>query len=285
MKPPVIRRHAIAATAALAACLSTSLVFGQGSPEVTLTRLDCGAEPEPMDVRGFSDTYAHEQLKLQLTYSCYLIRHGDEYMIWDAGNPLGSSSEAPKTSIVDLLSRLNVAIDKVKYLGISHNHHDHIGQAGSLPQATLLIGRGDWEMVASPEPQGNMSAEEFARWRAPFAPWISGGSKVEALRRDKKDVFGDGTVVMLSTPGHTPGHHSLLVRLKQMGNVLLSGDLTHYRENYDDNGVPTWNSNRADTLASLDRFKRIATNLRATVIIQHDPRDVGKLPAFPAAAR
>lgn len=67
--------------------------------------------------------------------------------------------------------------------------------------------------------------------------------------------------------------------------MLLSGDLTHFRENYETDGVPTWNSNRADTLASLNRFKEIARNLRATVIIQHDPRDIGKLPAFPDAAR
>jgi len=238
-----------------------------------------------MDVRGFSDTYAYEDLKIQLTYSCYLIQHGSDYMIWDTGNPLGSAAEAPKASIVELLGRLNLTIDRVKYLGISHNHHDHIGQAGSLPTATLLIGRADWDMLTAAQPREGMNAEEFSNWRAPFAPWITGGSKIETLRRDKKDVFGDGTVVMLSTPGHSPGHHSLLVRLKQMGNVLLSGDLTHFRENYEDNGVPTWNFNRADTLASLDRFKRIAKNLHATVIIQHDPRDVGKLPVFPAAAK
>ena len=67
--------------------------------------------------------------------------------------------------------------------------------------------------------------------------------------------------------------------------MLLSGDLTHFRENYETDGVPTWNSTRADTLASLNRFKEIARNLHATVIIQHDPRDIGKLPAFPDAAR
>jgi hypothetical protein len=69
-----------------------------------------------------------------------------------------------------------------------------------------------------------------------------------------------------------------------MGNVLITGDLTHFRENYESNQVPTWNTSRADTLASLDRFRQIAGNLKALVIIQHDPRDVGKLPAFPAAA-
>jgi glyoxylase-like metal-dependent hydrolase (beta-lactamase superfamily II) len=89
----------------------------------------------------------------------------------------------------------------------------------------------------------------------------------------------------LNTPGHTPGHHSLLVKLKETGNVLITGDLAHFHENYDGNGVPWFNFSRADSLASLDRFKKIAANFKATVIIQHDARDVGKLPAFPAAAK
>jgi glyoxylase-like metal-dependent hydrolase (beta-lactamase superfamily II) len=100
-----------------------------------------------------------------------------------------------------------------------------------------------------------------------------------------KDVFGDGTVTLLATPGHTPGHHSVLVKLRQMGNVLISGDLAHFHENYDTNGVPPFNTGRAETLASLDRFKKIAANMKATVIIQHDGRDVAKLPAFPASAK
>jgi hypothetical protein len=70
-----------------------------------------------------------------------------------------------------------------------------------------------------------------------------------------------------------------------MGNVLITGDLAHFRENYETNGIPSFNTDRAASLASLDRFKRIATNLKATVIIQHDERDVTKLPAFPAAAK
>jgi N-acyl homoserine lactone hydrolase len=119
---------------------------------------------------------------------------------------------------------------------------------------------------------------------ATFAPWIKGGSKVEPVSGDK-DVFDDGTVVMLNTPGHTPGHHSLMVKLKEKGYVLLSGDLAHFRENYDTNGVPVFNTDHTYTLGSLDRFKKIAANLKATVIIQHDQRDVGKLPVFPASAK
>jgi N-acyl homoserine lactone hydrolase len=158
----------------------------------------------------------------------------------------------------------------------SHYHGDHVGQVASFPNATLLIGKGDWEVLTSPNPGPAANP-------APFANWISGGGKVEPVPLDK-DVFGDGTVIMLNTPGHTPGHHSLLVKLKEMGNVLISGDLAHFRENYDSNGVPTFNTSHAETLASFDRFKKIAANLKATVIIQHDARDIGKLPAFPAAA-
>jgi hypothetical protein len=93
---------------------------------------------------------------------------------------------------------------------------------------------------------------------ATFAPWIKGGSKVEPVSGDK-DVFDDGTVVMLNTPGHTPGHHCLLVKLKEKGYVLLSGDLVHFQENYDTNGVPMFNTDRMaetkkDALTAFDAF-------------------------------
>ena len=262
------------------ALVSLSALAQQKTAEVTLTRLECGtgrsSDPGELNVR-FSDTYAHGDLKLQLVYSCYLIKHGDEYMIWDAGQPMTAGAVAPKVSLVDLLGQLNLKPEQIKYVGISHYHGDHIGQVASLPKSTLLIGKGDWDVLTSPKPLPGANPE-------PFANWIKGEGKAEPVQLDK-DVFGDGTVLMLNTPGHTPGHHSLLVKLPQTGNVLLTGDLAHFRENYDKNGVPAFNINRAETIASLDRFKQIATNLKATVIIQHDQRDLGKLPAFPAAAK
>lgn len=271
---------------ALALALSASGALAQAAPaEVTLTRLECGNAPAPVSVAAFNDTYATADLKLQLTYSCYLVRRGDAYLVWDTGNPMGAGPTAPKVSLVDQLARLGVTPGQVKYVGVSHYHGDHTGQAASLPGATLLVGKGDWDVIAGASAPAGMTAEAFEKMRAPFAPWRTGGGAVEAVGGDKKDVFGDGRVVMLSLPGHTPGHFGLLVRLKDMGNVLLTGDTTHFHENYAIDGVPTWNTNRADTLASLDRFKKIAATLKATVIIQHDPRDVAKLPAFPKAAR
>jgi N-acyl homoserine lactone hydrolase len=254
-----------------------SALLAQATPTVTLTRLACGTNAAPTDVGGrMSDTYAFSGLKVQLTFSCYLIRHGDDYMVWDTGNPVGTTATAPKTSLVDLLKQVEVTPAQVKYVAISHYHGDHTGQVSAFPGATLLIGKGDWDVVSDPKSAPAVSA--------PFTNWISGGGKSEPLAGDK-DVFGDGKVVILNTPGHTPGHHSLLVRLDGMGPVLITGDLAHFHENYDSNGVPTFNTDRAATLASLDRFKKIAANLHATVIIQHDARDVAKLPAFPAAAK
>ena len=182
-----------------------------------------------------------------------------------------------KTSLVDFLAKIDVKPDQIKYVGISHYHADHTGQIASFPKATLLIGAKEWDAISSPKPAEGVNFK-------PFESWIKGDSKVEPQALDK-DVFGDGTVIMLATPGHTPGHHSLLVKLRQTGNVLISGDLAHFHENYDTNGVPPFNTGRAETLASLDRFKKIAANMKATVIFQHDGRDVAKLPAFPAAAK
>jgi glyoxylase-like metal-dependent hydrolase (beta-lactamase superfamily II) len=253
----------------------------QTAPEMSLTRFDCGKTTTLPDVSRFSDVAAFKGLSIQLTFSCYLVKHGSDYLVWDTGNPSAAGGNtaptAPKLSLVEQLALLNLKPEQIRYVAVSHYHGDHIGQAASFPDATLLIGKGDWDVLTDtkPNPLANPAS---------VAHWISGGGKVEPVSGDK-DIFGDGSVIMLNTPGHTPGHHSLLVKLAEKGNVLITGDLAHFRENYDSNGVPTFNTNRADTLASLDRFKQLASNLKATVIIQHDARDIDKLPAFPAAAK
>ena len=271
----------LAAAVLASACIGTASAAAQSAPELSLTRFDCGKTSTVADVSRFSDVAAFKGLSIQLTFSCYLIKHGSDYLVWDTGNPPATGSApaptAPSSSLVDQLAQLHLKPEQITFVGISHYHGDHIGQLASFPGVTLLIGKGDWDAVNGPAPNPGVDPKNFAHW-------ISGGGKVEPLLGDK-DVFGDGSVIMLSTPGHTPGHHSLLVKLGDKGNVLITGDLAHFRENYDSNGVPTFNTSRAETLASLDRFKQLAKNLNATVIIQHDARDIGKLPVFPASAK
>ena len=263
---------------AAGACVFAGLAAPAQAADMALTRLDCGTPQAPTPVnQRFSDTYAYGDLKLQFVFSCYLIKHDNDYLLWDTGHAMTAPNVAPKVSIVDQLAKLDVKPEQIKYVGISHYHADHTGQVASFPKSTVLIGAKEWEAITAPKPAAGVNFK-------PFEGWIKGENKVEPLALDK-DVFEDGSVIVLRTPGHTPGHQVLLVKLPQTGAVVLVGDAIHFRENYDAFGVPGFNFDRAQTVASMERIKQIATNLKATIIIQHDARDVEKLPVFPASAK
>lgn len=270
-------RRLAAGLAALIACQAPAAAQ---EPELALWRLDCGEFEVPDYNAFFSDTFDYPSEPKRIVDSCYLIRHGDRYMLWDTGlpaaligNPEGGASL--RTTIRDQLARIDVRPEQIELIGISHYHFDHLGQAADFPQAKLVIGKDDLAILRNES--GQFIQPELLR------PWLQDGSEVMAVGSDV-DVFHDGRVVMLKMPGHTPGHYSLLVRLAS-GPVLLSGDLYHFTEQVENRGVPPFNHDRADTLASFDRYQRVARNLGARAIIQHEPADVAKLPAFPEAAR
>ena len=137
-----------------------------------------------------------------------------------------------------------------------------------FPTARLIIGKADFDGVKGKDD--------------PFGPWRKAGANVTTAEGDL-DVFGDGSVVAYFLPGHTPGHMALLVRLK-IGPVLLSGDVVHGHDTLALKAVPTFNTDRAQSLASMERFEKLAKETGAKVIIQHEPQDIAKLPAFPKAA-
>jgi glyoxylase-like metal-dependent hydrolase (beta-lactamase superfamily II) len=263
------------------AAVSALLVSAAPAPApLSLWRLDCGSIAIK-NLSVFSDTFLYAGEQKTLTASCYLIRNGDKLLLWDTGldgaligkpqtDDFGTSSLRER--VVPQLARIGVKPADVIFVGISHYHDDHTGQAADFPGATLLIGKADYAVVK----QWPSAAKRFAHW-------LTGGGKVEEVAGDK-DVFGDGRVTILAMPGHTEGHQALLVQLAS-GPVLLSGDQYHFTEQVANRGVPTFNTDRAQTLASMDRFERIAANLKAKVIIQHEPGDIARLPAFPEAAQ
>lgn len=253
---------------------------------LSLWRLDCGDFVIKDYNAFFSDTLAYKPGEAKdITSSCYLIRHGDRYMLWDTGvaetfitAPVDNPAQTIrlKRSLVDQLAELKVRPEQIEIVGISHFHADHIGQAARFPKAKLVIGAGDLAALKATPPDPRLQPDLLK-------PWLQEGGEAQAAAGDV-DIFKDGRVVMLNMPGHTPGHHALLVRLAS-GPVLLTGDLYHFHEQVPLKGVPPFNTDRADTLASMDRFDKLAANLRAKVIIQHEPGDISKLPAFPEAAR
>ena len=90
----------------------------------------------------------------------------------------------------------------------------------------------------------------------PHINFVSFSLKVICMRvgTAEADVFGDGSVTLVSTPGHTPGHQSLLVHLKNSGFIILSGDVVHSEENFEKNRVPSLNTNNAESIASMQKI-------------------------------
>lgn len=258
----------------------------RAAADLELWRLDCGSIVVK-DLSSFSDTFAYKGESRTLTDSCYVIRHGADYLLWDTGLPaalIGKTLDvtqplAPSLS-VDIptqLAKIGIKPEQIGIVGISHNHFDHLGQASTFAKATLMIGAADWESLhENPLPFGVMPAL--------VQPWMDGKAKIDPVSGDR-DVFGDGSVTMLAMPGHTKGETALLVKLPQSGPVLLSGDVVHFEEQIGNNGVPPFNIDRAESLASMERMNRIAKQLNAKLVVQHDADDIGKLPAFPASAR
>src|SRR2546423_15215625 len=127
-------------------------------------------------------------------------------MVWDTGFAPGSNPNAPKVGIVERLAEVKVKPEQVKYVGISHFHGDHTGQLAPFANATLLIGKGDWDGITAIPPMQGADAAGFKDWTGENAP------KVEAPT-PAKDVWGAGPGRGIRTPGPTPGHASPPVRV------------------------------------------------------------------------
>lgn len=278
-------RHLTVAALALGLTLSTDIAAEPVAPPIVkLWRLDCGSFTAPKD--AFSDLLSHPSERAGYVDSCYLIRHGKDLLLWDAGLPLALldkpvDSSTPvhmrlTVSIAAQLARLGFKPTDVTVLGISHMHSDHTGQASVFSGARLMMDRSDFEAL-------RQTPSSFFTEPSTLRPWLNGKAAKELVSGDH-DVFGDGSVVMVALPGHTSGNHGLLVRLARKGPVLISGDALHSPEQLTSHAMPPSNVSRSDSLASADRIAGIARDARATLIVQHDPGSVAKLPAFPKGA-
>jgi glyoxylase-like metal-dependent hydrolase (beta-lactamase superfamily II) len=142
---------------------------------------------------------------------------------------------------------------------VSHGHADHVANANEYAGATLLLQKAEWNSMFGAEAQ-----------KLPlFAVYGALESSKSILLEGDRDVFGDGTVVIKSTPGHTPGHQSLFIKLVRTGPVLLTGDLYHYAAERTLKAVPA-RDNREQTIASRASIDELLRNSGAQLWIQHD---------------
>lgn len=268
------------ATMCLVAALWSSMAFA--GPPVRLYTLDCG-RIDFTDMHVFSDTGEHDGEQGAMPVPCFLIRHGTDWMLWDAGlgdeiaaSPAGQVKvglhfRVPRT-LASQLAMLGLQPDDIHYVGLSHLHADHSGNARLFPHATFLVAPAELAWASQVPPPDGVLLDRVAAVQAANIVPVPGDL----------DVFGDGTVQMISTPGHTPGHHALMVKLPHAGVVLLSGDVAHFKVNYDHALVPTDNVNRADTIASIGRLHGLAAHYHAKVVIQHASNVFEQMPKLPA---
>jgi glyoxylase-like metal-dependent hydrolase (beta-lactamase superfamily II) len=253
----------IAVVAALSICCATASAQTRTGVD-KLYILNCG-EGVAGDISRWSPG-VNAGKSMDFVDNCYLIQHRHGYLLWDTGvadaiaaMPNGQAPSDPRMThwrrpktLASELEAVGVKPTDIKYLAISHSHPDHIGNVSLFPQAMLLVQKAEYEW---PTPFG------AGRFR-PEHPVI----KLEG----DHDVFGDGSVTILATPGHTPGHQSLLVKLPKTGALVLSGDAVHFKSNWDNRGVPSANTDKDQTLASMQRIADVIRNEKAQLWINHD---------------
>ena len=197
--------------------------------------------------------------------NCYLIKHSQGWLLWDTGvadaiagmpdgqrpaDPGATHWRLPRT-LAAQLEQLGVRPSEIQFVGVSHSHPDHAGNVAIFPQATLLVQKAEYD------------------WPGPAGPRFKPEMRVSKLEGDH-DVFGDGSVTIISTPGHTPGHQSLRVRLARTGTLVLSGDAVHFKDNWDNRRVPAFNYDKEQTVASMKRLADILEKDRAQLWINHN---------------
>jgi N-acyl homoserine lactone hydrolase len=205
---------------------------------------------------------------------CYLIRHPQGLFMWDTGLS-DSIYNLPEHTLVSgrfrfvvenplraQLAQIGIQPEDVSCLAFSHLQIDHAGNTSMFPNAEILIQAKEYEIAFGSE------AEDWGYRRVDYETLAN--RKIVHITGDR-DVFGDGSVMILSAPGHTPGHQILLVNLPQSGPVMLSGDLYYAPKDPIEGWMPAWNYDQDQTHQTMEHLQSIAKEKNARWIINHDP--------------
>ena len=261
-----------------------------------LYMLDCGLI-EISDLDGFSSAGDYAGISDTFADTCWLLRHPKGNFLWDLGLPTGLVGSGQQTSGVFTLSMERTLTDQLVEVGlftsdidmisISHSHFDHSGQADQFQSSKWIVHADEYAAMFPPasEGEGETSGEAAESDEGSPNPYVDFASLEREEFTGEYDVFGDGSAIIIPTPGHTAGHTSLLVNLPETGPVFLAGDLYHRIESRKLKRVPRFNADEAMTLASMELFEARAAADGARIIIQHELDDVADLPKAPLPIR
>ncbi|HTT40237.1 MAG TPA: N-acyl homoserine lactonase family protein [Burkholderiales bacterium] len=254
-----------------------------------LYRLDCGrsvANDESVWTPG-----ENVGRSVKFSSTCWLVKHGSNWLLWDTGvpesalnNPAGWST-LPKLivyhldrSLTDQLGEIGLKPSDITIVAISHTHGDHIGNMHLFPDSRVVMQRAEYTWINSDGDAPNDNVRQLLA----LARNLMGTPKHLQLIDGDTDVFGDGSVTLVFTPGHTPGSQSLLVHLKNSGFIILSGDVAHSEENFEKDAVPSLNTDKAESIASMEKIRRMIATYKAKFFINHDKEQTDTLKLLPA---
>ena len=279
------------ALVAAASASSRGQARAQPPKSARLYVFDCG-RLEGGDVSRFR-LKREEMATTDMSVACYLVVHPKGTLIWDAGavpdtdikpgaGPmryrivLPNAAERFVTTERTLKSQLaaaGYAPSDITYLALSHYHYDHTANANEFAASTWLVRPIERDTMFADKPPDLLQPSTYSALR---------NSKTVTIKTDDYDVFGDGTVVLKATPGHTPGHQVLFVKLLKTGPVVVAGDLYHYPEERALNRIPTFDADERQTAASRAELDVFLKKTGAQLWIQHDFNANARLKKAPA---
>jgi N-acyl homoserine lactone hydrolase len=273
----------------LALTLLTGAAFAQTPPaapkSVRLYVFDCGT------IKGLSPTLFNfkegEVKATEFVVPCYLVVHPKGNMMWDVGTvpdsafkPDGSPVTQGTGTIISatkplksMLAAIGYKPSDMTYLAMSHYHSDHTANANDFAGSTWLVRQEERDAMFAEKPAGIIATATFNKLK---------DSKTTIIKTDDYDVFGDGSVIIKSAPGHTPGHQVLFLKLAKTGPLVIAGDLYHYPEERTTGKTPTFEFNREQSLASRARIDDFLKKSKAQMWIEHDAATFAPLKKAPA---
>jgi len=227
--------------------------------------------------------FTREELKeVDFRNTSYLIVHPRGTLMFDSGGipdsqfkGAGPVTEGIMSATKPLMPQLKEAgytPADVTYFALSHYHSDHTANANAFAGATWIVQKAERDFMFSDKPQGIIQPAQYSALK---------DTKTKLLDNEDLDVFGDGTVVIKTAPGHTPGHQVLFLKLAKTGPILLAGDLYHYPEERTTGRVPTFEFNAEQSKASRQKIEAFIKQTKAQLWIEHDIATHAKLPMAP----
>jgi N-acyl homoserine lactone hydrolase len=250
--------------------------------EIRLYLFECGVIHVPVRNMNLNEGGDGELITNPTPW--YLVTHPRGNVVIDGGNApevandyrthwgsitdVSTPEMAPDEALLPALERAGFDPESVRWIVQTHLHLDHTGALAVIdrfPNAEVLVRRTEYAWAHAPASYAELGycQKDYVK---PGIPWV-----LLEDTEDGYDLFGDGTLRCWWTPGHTPGHMSIEVKLPSGGSFLLAADAAATIDHLHERKLPAFNVSVDDAINSVRKLRRLAWRSEATIVAGHDP--------------